>query len=272
MKIRQLEGKVAIVTGSSRGIGKAIAMELARQGASVVLNGRNQERLSRAEEEIKTIHDRISAVCCDVSTTDGGKLLITEALRRFGKLDILVNNVGISMRGNMADLNPEVFKLIFESNISGTASPTIAAIPGLRATRGSIVFISSVAGIRGLPNLSAYCSSKMALKALAESLRIEEAGNGIHIGLVYVGYTENDPGKETIAADGSKVVLQPRSGSILQTKERVARAVVRNIIRRKYITVLSLPGKLLSLVQPLSPRLVEWLILHHQEQFRRRNK
>ena len=185
-----LRGKVAIVTGSSSGIGKAIAKGLANQGAYIVLNGRNETRLAEAKKAVLAIHKNVVVCCCDVSKKEGGELLIKAAIKAFNRLDILVNNVGVSSRGGVADLKPEVFESVFSSNLMGSINPTIPAIPELRKTQGSLVFISSLAGIRGLPGLSAYCSSKMALRAIAESIRIEEKKNNIHVGLIYVGITQ----------------------------------------------------------------------------------
>ena len=160
-----LSDKVVVVTGSSRGIGKAIVIACAQRGAAVVLNGRNQERLESALAEVKTHTPRVHLVCGDVSDPSEGRRLIDETISTFGRLDLLVNNVGVSMRGSVADLQPEVFQSVFASNVFGTVNPTIPAIPELRKTKGSIIFISSLAGIRGLPSLSAYCSSKMSLRA-----------------------------------------------------------------------------------------------------------
>lgn len=272
MSTQWVQGKVAIITGSSRGIGKAIAIEMARNGACIVLNGRNQVRLIETETELRKIHNNILSVCCDVSTIQGGQLLISEAINFFGRIDILVNNVGVSMRGNFADLNPEVFKTIFQSNVLGAVYPTIPAIKYLRQTKGSIVFISSLAGIRGLPGLSAYCSSKMALRALAESIRIEEAKHKLHVGLIYVGYTEIDREKVTIATDGSEIILEPREGKEVQTKESVAKAVVQNISKRRFITVLTTIGKLNAFLQPRFPLLVERFILSNLKKFGERGK
>ena len=123
-----LQGKVAVITGSSRGIGKSIALELAKHGAYIVLNGRNQSRLESAKLELcdsqKYSYD-------DVSEISQSNELIKTAVQHFGKLDILINNVGISMRGDVADLNPEVFKTVFESNVFGAVYPTIPAIKNL---------------------------------------------------------------------------------------------------------------------------------------------
>lgn len=272
MRSPDFKGQVAIISGSTRGIGKGIALALARKGASIVLNGRNEKRLKETEGEIRQIHDKVKSVCCDISTIEGGEILINEAVNEFGRIDILINNVGVSMRGNFADLNPGVVHTVFESNIFGTTNLSIPAIKYLRESKGSIVFISSVAGIRGLPGLSVYCSSKMALRAFAESIRIEEGGNGIHVGLIFVGYTENEKDKETIAADGSKRFIAPRSGKGVYTIDSVAKAVIRNISRRKFITILSREGKLNAFIQPLCPMLVERVILKNIRKFEERNR
>ncbi|MCU0456110.1 MAG: SDR family NAD(P)-dependent oxidoreductase [Bacteroidales bacterium] len=272
MKKPGFEGKVAVITGSSRGIGKGIALSLARKGAFIVLNGRNEERLGETKNDILKINSNVISVCCDVSTAEGGRYLIDETIRKFGKLDILVNNVGISMRGRFADLDPAVVKTIFESNILGTTNPSIPAMKYLRESQGSIIFISSAAGIRGLPGLSAYCASKMALRAFAESIRLEETRNGIHAGLIYVGYTENEKDKETIAADGSRRLLAPRSGKGVQTIESVARGVVRNLEKRKFITVLSPVAKLNAFMQPRFPWLVEYMIMKNLKKFEEGNR
>ncbi len=267
MRSQNFTGKVAIITGSSGGIGKAIAFELARRGASIVLNGRNSVRLNSTLKEISLIQSKIISVCCDVSSIEGGQLLINETIKAFGRIDILVNNAGISMRGNFADLNPEIVKTIFETNVFGSVNTAIPAIKYLRLTEGSIVFISSLAGIRGLPETSAYCSSKMALRALAESIRLEEAKYRLHVGLILVGITEHDDGKEIITADGSKRRLKARIGKSVQTKESVALAVIKNIIRRKFITVLTPIGKLNAFLQARFPDLVERIILNNLNKF-----
>jgi NAD(P)-dependent dehydrogenase (short-subunit alcohol dehydrogenase family) len=268
----KFSGKVAVITGSSRGIGKAIAVELAKNGASIVLNGRNEERLNIARQDIERHSKNVISVCCDVSIPEEAKRLIRKTIDAFGHLDILINNVGISMRGYVADLNPEVFQMVFRSNIYGTVNPTIPAIPELRKTKGSIVFISSIAGIRGLPALSAYSASKMALRAIAESIRIEEHKHKIHVGLIYVGMTEIVHKKEAIAPDGSTMVLMDREKGKVQTIGHVARAVLRNLRKRKFITTLTPIGKLNKFLQAVMPSLVEKIILGNLQEFEKRSR
>ena len=268
----QFKGKVAIVTGSSRGIGKAIALKLAQEGCSIVLNGRNQERLDEAKIEVEKITPNVITFKCDVSDAEASKQLIDSAIENFGRLDILVNNVGVSNRGTVEESNPEVFKRVFESNVLGSVNPTIPALPHIKKNKGSLVFISSLAGIRGLPNLGAYCSSKMALRAIAESIRIEEHEHKIHVGLIYVGITEIEHKKESIAADGTAVILQDRGDKKVQSMAYVAKKVFQNIKKRKFITTLSGVGKLNAFLQPRMPWLVEKIIIKASKKFEERSK
>ena len=175
------------------------------------------------------------------------------------------------MRGDFSDLNPEVFKTVFETNIFGVVNPSIPALPHIRKSHGSIVFISSLCGIRGLPGLSAYCSSKMALRAIAESIRIEEINSKIHIGLIFVGFTENEHNKKTIAADGSLLTINDRSNFKVQTTTTVAKAILKNIKKRKFRTTLSGIGKLNSFMQAIMPGLVEKIIIHSVNKIKERS-
>jgi len=269
---KTFQDKVAIITGSSVGIGKATAIELVKNGASVVLNGRNQERLTKAENEIKALGGIVLAVCCDVSDPGQAKNLVDKTIETFGKLDILINNAGVSMRGDFADLNPDVYKTVFDINLLGSVNPTIPAMPHIRKSHGSIVFVSSLAGIRGLPGNSAYCSSKMALRAIAESIRIEEANSKIHVGLILVGITEIEKGKTTIGPDGSLITLKDRSNLKVQSTTQVARAILRNIRKRKFRTTLTGIGKLNAFMQSILPGLVEKVLILSIDKIRKRSE
>ena len=261
------KGKVAIITGSSRGIGKSIALKLAEEGVYIILNGRNKDRLDIARLEIEKVNLNVRSFCCDVSDEKESEKLIEYAITQFGRLDILINNVGVSNRGTVAESKPEVFKRVFQSNVFGSVYPTIAALQHIKKDKGSIIFISSIAGIRGLPSLGAYCSSKMALRAIAESIRIEEHASGIHVGLVYVVRTEIEHNKESIASDGTAVILEDRSNIKIQSTAYVANKVFLNIKRRKFITTLSNIGKINAIMQSRFPMLVEKIIIRASKKF-----
>jgi len=268
MSTKKFQDKVALITGSSSGIGKTTAIEMSKLGASIVLNGRDKEKLIKVEEQIKKQGGKVTSFCCDISIPNNAKDLIEFSIKSFGKLDILVNNAGVSMRGHFSKLNPEVFKTVFDINVLGVVNVSIPALPYIKKTNGSIVFISSVAGIRGLPSNSAYSSSKMALRAIAESIRIEETNSNIHVGLIYVGITEIEKDKKTISADGSLVSLQDRSGFDVQSLDQVANSIIRNIEKRKFRMVLTRMGKLNALLQPIVPDMVERILINSSNQIR----
>ncbi len=263
--------KVAIITGSSMGIGKATALALARQGAKVVLNGRDVKRLENAKQFLQSQGFEVIAVSGDVRSYKDCQTLINETIRQFGKIDILINNAGKSSRGYFESLSPVVLREMMEINFLGCLYPTQCALPYLEITKGSVVFISSVAGIRGLPETSIYCASKMALTSMAESLKVELASKGIHVGIVYVGITKNDPGKTVIDADGSLLELKNRQGNHAQKPEQVAEVIVNHVRKRKFKKILTPLGKLNWIANIVFPRVVDKFLERSLERIRKMN-
>lgn len=251
-----LSGKVAIVTGSSMGIGKSIARQLAQSGAKVVLNARNAQKLELAREELNNEGLEVIAIPADVSSYDDCQRLIDACVDAFGRLDILVNNAGVATRGSVDNLAPDVFQKVLDVNVLGSIYPSKIALSHIRQTGGSIIFISSIAAFHGLPYNSVYCASKKALIAFSESLRLEEQRHGVHVGIAYVGFTENDPKKIIMDSDGKLIYLENRKGIKKQTPEQVAGIIQRMIRNRTKTVTLSMAGKSLKLVQRFFP----WLI------------
>lgn len=252
--------KVAIVTGSSMGIGKAIAEKLGSAGASVVLNGRNPERLKNCAEDLLAKGYSVHPVIADITLFSDCERLLKETLNRFGRLDILVNNAGTVGFGPVESFEPSLYRQALDSNIYGAVFPAMACIPQLRKTGGSVIFISSLAGLLGMPNYSAYSAGKMALTALSQSLRTELTGSGIHVGIVYVSFTTNEPEKRFISPDGTLVPVPPRKKWTQQSREKVAGSIVTLIRKRKPAVTLSIIGKLYRFLIWLSPSLAGSLI------------
>jgi NAD(P)-dependent dehydrogenase (short-subunit alcohol dehydrogenase family) len=253
-----LTGKTAIVTGSSMGIGKSIAEHLAMNGARVIINGRSGDKLKATLSEFKHAGYAVSAFNGDVSKPEDCKELMAYVKTEYGGIDILVNNVGVGARGHFENINPVVFQQVFNSNILGAVYPTLEAMSHLKTSRGSVVFISSLAGLRGMPNAAPYCMSKMALTALAETLRVETAMYGVHVGIVYVGMTKNDPEKKVIHADGSWANLQIHDSVFVDTPADTARTVIEAIKSRSFKKIVGLKGKAYYWLQMLAPWVVDF--------------
>lgn len=266
------QNKVVIITGSNLGIGKSTAIELAKLGAKIVLNGRSAERLETTRQALIEMGADVISIQADVTNYADCKMLMDKTIAEYGKLDVLINNAGISMRGNFDEVEPDVFKKVMDVNFHGAVNASKAALTHLLKSKGRIMYISSVAGIRGLQSIGAYCAAKMALTALVESMKIELHGTGIKLGITYVGYTQNDPVKRTIAADGSLIPIEARSEKNAQTTEQVAKAIIRNIQKGKFKSVLTSLGKLNAFANKLFPRLVDRMLIMANKKFSKMSK
>jgi NAD(P)-dependent dehydrogenase (short-subunit alcohol dehydrogenase family) len=256
------QDKVALVSGGSRGVGLALAKAMIASGAKVVITARSEKRLLDSEAKLKELGGSVKAVVGDVSKFDDCEKMVKAAIDDFGRLDILVNNAGVTMRGKFADLSPEVIKQVGESNLMGSIYLSRAAAPHLIKAKGNLVFISSIAGIFGLPGASIYCASKGGLKGLCESLRMELIPEGVHVGIVYLGYTEHDPEKRILQADGSGA---PPTRPAHHTQVYAAGLIMKLIEKRKRDLVMTPVGKLGSYIYRLFPGFVERAILFAQE-------
>ena len=253
--------KVALITGASRGVGFATAAALARRGCKVAISARGEPRLLQARDQLESMGAEVLAVAGDVGDWEDAKRLVYGTVDRFGGIDILVNNAGISMRGRFAELSEEVCTQTIRTNLLGSVYLSRLAANHLIRSRGSIVFISSIAGLFGLPGASTYCASKGALTGLSESLRLELIPEGVHVGVVYLGFTEHDPEKRILSADGTPV---PPDRPAHYTQADAAERIVSMIRRRKKQLIMTPAGNLGAVLHRLAPGAVERVILWAQ--------
>lgn len=253
-----IAGKRVLITGSNRGIGRETARVFARAGARVAINGRDEGRLESVRAEFENEGLTVIPVAGDISDAGQVETIIGRTVDSLGGLDVLINNAALAMRGPFAELTPGVVDRIITTNVSGTVNLSVAAVPHLRESRGSVVIISSLAGMWGFPLISIYAASKMALTAIAQSMRAELAEDGIHVGIVHVGLTQHDDDKKIIAVDGSPYDLAPRPKA--QTQAHVAEAIMRLVDKRRSKTILTAAGHALEFARRVAPRLTANLV------------
>ena len=256
------KNKVVIITGSSIGIGRRLAFEIGKRGGKVVINARNKSRLDKTYADMKSQGLDVSACPGDISKYEDCVKIIAHSIKIYDKLDVLINNAGIAAKATLEEIKPVVFKQVMDVNFLGSVFMTQAALPYIRKTEGSILFIGSLAGIHGIGNYSAYSSSKMALTALVESLRIEMHQTGIHIGLAYVGFAENDPEKTFLNKDGLLMPQFARNTIKQVPVKKVALRLMRMIERRQSKSAFTLLGKLNAILNRISPFLVHRILLN----------
>ncbi len=226
-----------------------------------MLNGRNPDRLAQTQHELR--YEGLDVVSCvaDVTSYVDCDRLIKTCIDAFGQVDILITNASISQRAYFADMQPDVFRQVLDSNVYGTVYPLKAALPYLTKTRGCVTFISSISALNGMPSGSAYCAGKAAVANLAHTLRLELADTGVQIGVVHIGFTQNDPDKRVLDALGQPVPIAHRPPRWQKTQVQVAKIILKHVLKRRQRTVISALGKVITLVHTHLPRLGDWIVL-----------
>ena len=247
--------KVIIVTGASSGIGRALATEGAKLGAKVVLAARNEQALDEVVKEIKDNGGEAIAVKTDVSSYEQCQNLAEKAVEAFGKIDILINNAGISMRAAFEDMKIEVFEKVMNINFMGTVYCTHAAIKEIIKQKGWVVGISSGAGIAPLAGRTAYSASKFAMYGFLRTLYSENLGTGLKTLVVHPGFTATNVRFNALTADGTPQGDTPRKEEKMQTPEYVAQRTYKAIYKGKSLLYLTWEVKSMNIAHKCLPDL-----------------
>mgnify|MGYP001627227121 CR=1 FL=1 len=252
-----LKDKVVIITGASSGIGKACAIAFAKQGCKVVLGARGLDKLQDVTKLCKAFCSDIIYVKTDVSSEMDCKALIDLAVNTFGRIDILINNAGMSMRALFEDTEISVLKRLMDVNFWGTVYCTKFALPYLLKNKGSVVGISSIAGFKGLPGRTGYSASKFAMNGFLETLRIENMKKGLHVLICAPGFTASNIRNTALTKDGTSQSESPRDEAKMMQPEEVAQHLIHAIEKRKPTLILTTQGKLTVLVNKFFPRFID---------------
>ncbi len=252
-----IKDKVFVITGSTQGIGRELGRQVLLRGGKVVFNSRSENK-KLLISELGNI-DNTLFVASDVTKSNEASELISKSIDKFGRIDVLVTNAGMSSFGELSESSPSVIQDIINSNIIGTLLPTHFSIPHLIKSNGKVLFISSLAAFHGLPNYSLYSCSKMALTGVQQSLS-KELKSKVFVGIAYVGFTKNDDSKKTYAPDGTLESVPSRDKFNVVTQEETALLLLKQIVDCKKSVVHSPIGKLTSFMSRLFPSLVHRLI------------
>lgn len=250
--------KVVIVTGASTGIGRAVAFEFARQGSKVVIAARSEDKLVQLEKEIREAGLEATHCVTDVTREEDCRRLIETALSKYGTIDILINNAGISMRALFSEVDLSVLKRLMDVNFWGTVYCTKHALPYLVRNKGSVVGVSSVAGFHGLPGRTGYSASKFAMHGFLETVRIENLRQKLHVMIIAPGFTTSEVRKHALLADGSEQGNSPREEGRMMSPEHVARWVLKGIRKKKRNKIMTWSGRFTALLQRIIPAVVDY--------------
>jgi short-subunit dehydrogenase len=254
------EGKVAVVTGASQGIGRALALELASQRSRLVLAARDAEALGRVALECEARGAEALAVPTDVADEAACRALIAAGVARFGGLDVLVNNAGIGMLARFEEVTDlSLYERLMRVNYLGSVYPTWHALPHLRRSRGQVVAISSLAGLNGVPGRTAYAATKHAQVGFFDSLRIELRGSGVSVTVIAPYFVRSEIRRRSPGPDGRTVEASPVHEDEVMTAEECARLIVRAMAKRKRLLVMTLTGRLGRFLKLVAPGLVDRL-------------
>lgn len=249
--------KTVVITGGSMGIGRAMAELLLAQGANVAVCARSQSGL----DEMKQHHasDSLFLMTADVAVESDCISFIEKVINRFGGIDVLINNAGISMKGDFRDTDTAVIKKLMDINFMGMVYCTKPALESIINRKGTIVGISSIAGYRGLPGRSGYSASKFAMNGWLEALRTELLETGVNVLWASPGFTKSNI-RQVALMDGNQVQgKSPLNEDKLMTPETCAAIILKAIEKRKRTVVMTFQGKRTVFLNKFFPGLADKL-------------
>jgi len=257
-----MKDKVVIITGGSSGIGKALAEEFGMNGSKILITGRNIIDLNEAVERLRKKGIAVTGFQADVSREEDNRAMAAEAIRTYGRIDILINNAGITMRALFEEVELAVVKKVMDINFYGVLYATKFCLPEIIKNKGSVIGISSIAGYRGLPGRTGYSASKFALNGFLEVLRTEMIKKEVHVLTACPGFTSSDIRKRSLTKDGSTQGDSPRDENEMMTAAECAARIYRATVNRKKIIIMTAQGKLAVFLNKWFPVFMDKIVFN----------
>ena len=257
----KFNNKVIIITGASSGIGRACAIEFAQNGAKIVLAARRIEELKKVEDQIKKQGGEAISIITDVKSIEDCKNLIYKTVEKYGKIDVLINNAGISMRAVFEDLDLSVIKELMDTNFYGAVYCTKFALSYLLKQKGTVIGISSISGLTPLPGRTGYSASKYAMEGFLNTLRLENNKKGLNVLIVHPGFTSSNIRNVALDKNGQAQKETPRDEEKMMTSERVAQIIAKATYKRERDLILTPQGKLVVWLHKNFPGITDRIIL-----------
>lgn len=252
--------KIVVITGGSDGIGKALVAQFLALGAKVATCGRNENKLSLLAAEFTSSNLYTAQV--DVSKQDQSEAFIMQVVDNWGRIDILINNAGISMRALVSEVSVQTLQNVMDINFWGTVYCTKAALPSIQQNKGVIVGVSSIAGYRGLPGRSGYSASKFALNGWLEALKTELYASGTHVMWVCPGFTTSNIRNAALDKNANAQGESPMDEGSMMSSEDCATHIIHAIEKRKRSLVLTFTGKRTVFMNKYFPAWADKLVHH----------
>ena len=255
-----MRNKVVVIARASKGIGAELARQLAAKGAKLVLAARGTAELEDVAQQCRERGASVITVKADVSVERDCQAIMSGAVLAYGGIDVLVNNAGLTMWARFEDIEElSILERIMQVNYMGAVHCTRHALPWLRQSRGVLAGISSLAGRVGVPTRTGYSASKHAMAGFFDSLRIELAGSGVAVTMIYPGFVSTGIRENATGPDGKPIRVSPvKEGEVMDVEE-CARIIVEAIERRRREVVMTARGKIGLWLKLVAPSLVDRL-------------
>ncbi|MCL6258359.1 SDR family NAD(P)-dependent oxidoreductase [Aquiflexum sp. TKW24L] len=254
------QNQIIWITGASSGLGKYMALEFAKQGAKVALSARRVDKLEEVLQQVKALGAEGFLVPCDVLEESEIEKAVQDIVSHYGRLDVAVANAGYGVYGLIENLTAKELRRQLDINVTGLAMTAKSAIPHLKATKGRLVLIGSVAAYVPNPKTGAYGASKAAVRSIGQTLQLELKGTGVSCTVIHPGFVDSNITRVDNDGVFHPEIIDPRPKNLMWPTEKAARVMVNAISKRKKSFVFTGHGKLIAFFGQHFPNLGEWMI------------